>query len=68
MKATHLIEDEEDVVERYGADQIQKEPSADVMAGDQLGVEDDLLRVVLMHDALSDHQISSKFLCTTVQT
>lgn len=61
-EATHLIEDEEDIIQRYGADQIQEEPGADVMAGDQLGVQDDLLRVVLMHDALSDCNISFQHL------
>ena len=45
----YLIEDEKNVVERNRADEVEKEPGAKVMAGNQFRVEDNLLRIVLMH-------------------
>ena len=47
--STHAVEDEEDVVERDGADEVEEEPRADVVARDQPRVDDHLLAVVLLH-------------------
>ena len=47
---TDLIEDEENVIKWYGTDQIQEEPSAQIVPGYQLRVQDDLLRVILLHN------------------
>ena len=49
-------EDEEDVVEGDGAEEIEEEPGPDVMVSDQLGVDDHLLGVVLLHDALKSKE------------
>ena len=56
LTGTHIgspdaVEYEEDVVERDGAEEVEKEPGLDVVLGDQLGVDDHLLTVVLLHDA-----------------
>ena len=45
------VEDEEDVVERHRADEVEEEPCADVAPGDQAGLQDDGLAVVCRHDA-----------------
>ena len=45
----YLVEDEEDIIERYRADEVEKEPRAQVMTGYQFRIEDNLFRVVLMH-------------------
>lgn len=45
-----LVEDQKDVVERYGADQVEEEPRANVSTGDQLRIEYDLLGQIRIHD------------------
>lgn len=44
-----MIEDQENVVERDRADQVEEEPRAQVVPGNQLRVEDNLFRVILLH-------------------
>jgi len=51
LAAANAVEDEEDVVQRDGAEQVQEEPRLDVMLGYEFGVDDDLLAVVLLHDS-----------------
>ena len=48
--APDAVEDEEDVVEGDGAEEVEEEPRLDVVLGYQLGVDDNLLAVVLLHD------------------
>lgn len=45
-----LIEDEKDVIKRYGADEVEEEPGANVSTGDQLGIQYDLLGQIGVHD------------------
>ena len=49
IAAANAVEDEEDVVERDGADEVEEEPRADVVARDQPRVDDHLFAVVLLH-------------------
>jgi hypothetical protein len=53
-KVTHFAardtaENEEDVIERNRTQEIQKEPSSDVVVSDQLRIDYYLLGVVLLH-------------------
>ncbi len=48
--APDAVKDEEDVVEGDGAEEVEEEPRLDVVLGYQLGVDDNLLAVVLLHD------------------
>lgn len=50
---TDLIEDEEDVIKWDGADQVEEEPCAQIVPSYQLRVQDDLLRVILLHNTWS---------------
>ena len=45
------VEDEEDVIQRDGAEQVEEEPRLDVVLGYQPGVDYHLLAVVLLHYA-----------------
>ena len=49
ITAANAVEDEENVVERDGADEVEEEPRADVVPGDEPRVDDHLLAVVLLH-------------------
>ena len=49
--STHAVEDEEDVVEGDGADEVEEEPCAEVATGYQLRVEYHLLDIVHFHDS-----------------
>lgn len=49
-RKTDLIEDEEDVIKWDGTDQVQEEPRPQIVPGYQLRVQDDLLRVILLHN------------------
>ena len=51
IAAANAVEDEEDVVERDGTDEVEEEPRADVVARDQPRVDYHLLAVVLLHYA-----------------
>ena len=51
IATANAVEDEEDVVERDGADEVEEEPCADVVARDQPWVDDHLFAVVLLHYA-----------------
>ena len=51
LLATNAVEDEEAVVEGHGADEVEEEPGPQVVPGDQLGVQNDLLAVVRLHYA-----------------
>jgi len=47
--ARNAAEDEEDVIERNRTEEIQKEPSPDVVVSNQLRIDYYLLGVVLLH-------------------
>lgn len=54
---TDLVEYQEDVVERDRADEVQEEPGLQVVLGDQLGIEDHLFGIVLLHDPCNERGI-----------
>ena len=43
-------EEEDDVVEGDGADEVEEEPGSQVMLGDLLGIQDDLVGEVICDD------------------
>ena len=49
--STHAVEDEEDVVEGDGADEVKQEPGAHVTPSYQLRVQNHLLDVVHFHNS-----------------
>ena len=49
--STHAVEDEEDVVEGDGADEVEEEPGAHVAPSYQLRVQYHLLNVVHFHNS-----------------
>ena len=57
-RAADTVEDEEDVVQGNRADQIKKEPSSHVCSRDQLGVEDNLLTVISLHDPCKRYKLT----------
>ena len=63
VSSPDAVEDEEDVVERDRAEEVQEEPGLDVVLGDQLGVDDHLLAVVLLHYACKEIQGCVSGLC-----
>lgn len=46
---TYLIKYEKNIIERYGGDQVEKEPRSQVMSCYQFWIEYNLLRIVLLH-------------------
>ena len=57
ITAANAVEDEENVVERDGADEVEEEPRADVVPGDEPRVDDHLLAVVLLHYSCGEGKI-----------
>lgn len=49
LRVNPLLHDEEDIIHRYGGDEVHHKPALQVLLLDLLGVEDDL-GVVLEHD------------------
>ena len=45
------VENEENVVQWNGGEQIQEEPGSNIMLGDEFGIDDNLFTIILLHDS-----------------